>query len=171
MAAPKFIQRVNGYLTSVAAAVVGGASSANQLVATNASGVIDASFMPAGVGQDIIVVPASEAIASGGIVNLWNNSSACNARNADSATAACGKKASGFVLAAVAANASASVYRSGQNTGLTGLTPGGDVWLGASGAVTQTVPAETSGTTAQLLGTAVSATNADIQPGVPVGIQ
>lgn len=169
MAAPRFLQRILGVATDVAAAVVGGTGSANMLVGTNNAGTIDPTFFPAGIGGDVTTLPASEAIAAGAPVNVWNNGGAANVRNADSGTASAGKAADGFVNAAVSSGANATVYTSGQNTGLTGLTPGALYYLGASGAVT-TTPPSTSGTTVQQLGRAYSATVLDMQIKAPIAI-
>lgn len=168
MAAPKFLQAIAGVVTSVTAAVVGGAGSANQVPALNNAGVFDISMMPAGIGADVVTATASEALSAGALVNLWSNSGALGARNADSSAAAGGKKISGFVLAAVASGDTASVYRSGQNSALTGLTPGADYWLGTAGAVT-TAPDTASGHTTQFAGTATAAGVLDVQPGAPIG--
>lgn len=175
MAAPKYQQRnpTTGVSTSMSAAVVGGAAAVNAIVATNASGVIDASFLPAGIGLDIVVVPASENLAAGAQVNLYASSGTgnpTNARNADSATAGAGKRADGFVLAAVTSGNNASVYRSGMNTALTGLTPGTPYWMGASGVATSTIPPESPGTTAQRLGVAINTTTLDEQISDPIAI-
>ncbi len=162
----RFVQRISGILTDIAAAVV---ATANSVVATNASGTIDPSFFPAGFGADVVTATASEALAAGAMVNIWNNAGAVAARNADSGTGSAGKKTSGFVLAAVASGTVANIYRSGMNTSLTGLTPGADYFMGASGAVT-TTPTSASGTTSQYVGTAVSATVLDVQPQTPIAI-
>lgn len=170
MAAPKFLQNVLGVATSVVAAVLGGASAANQIVATNAAGVIDPSFLPAGIGADIVTGTASEALAGGALVSFYTNAGAFSVRNADAGTPTAGKRASGFVLAAVASGSVASVYRSGMNTQLSGLTPGADYFLGATGAVTANPPTA-SGTTSQYIGTALSATVLDVQIQPPIVIQ
>lgn len=168
MAAPKFLQAIAGIISTVTAAVVGGAGSANQLVATNGAGLLDISFMPAGIGADVVTATATEALSAGALVNLWNNSGVLGARNADSSSASGGKKVSGFVLAAVASGGTASVYRSGQNSALTGLTPGADYWLSTAGAAT-TTPDTASGRTTQFVGTATAAGVLDVQPGAPIG--
>lgn len=173
MAAPKYLARVNGVSTSMSAVEVGGAGAPEKIVATGPSGTIDASFLPAGIGMDIVVVPASEALSAGAQVNLYQSTGTgnpTNARNADSATGAAGKRVDGFVLTSVASGNNASVYRSGMNTALTGLTPGLPYWLGASGAATATIPPETSGTTAQRLGVAINATTLDEQISDPIAI-
>lgn len=169
MAAPRFLQLLtSGFSQAVSAAVVGGASSANQIVGTNNAGILDISLMPAGIGADVVSVPATEALAAGALVNIYNNSGTASARNADSSSAAGGKKISGFVLAAVASGGTATVYRSGQNTGVTGLTPGADYWLSTGGGVS-TTPDTASGHTTQYAGTAISATVLDVQPLAPIG--
>lgn len=166
MAAPRYNTLTNGVTQNVAAATV---ATPNAVLATGSGGTIDPSFLPAGVGQDIVIVPASEAISAGAIVNLYTNSGATNARNADSGTANGGKKAAGFALAGAASGASVSVYRSGMNTALTGLSPGADYYLSTAGGVT-TTPTTTSGTTSQYIGTAISATVLDVQVQQPIGI-
>ena len=169
MAAPRFLVRALGGSTDAAAAVVGGAGSANMLVGTNAAGTIDPTFLPAGIGGDVTTLPATEAIAAGALINIWSNAGVASVRNADSATASAGKPADGFVNAAVAQGANATVYASGQDTGLTGLTPGSLYYLGPSGAVTATPPSA-RGTTVQQVGRAYSATVLDVQIKAPIAI-
>jgi len=163
MATPKFLRLLTGRPTEAIAAAVGGVGSAEQVVSTNAAGTIDPTFFPAGIGADMIVVPASEALAAGNQVNLWTNAGATNARKADGSTV--GKQSHGFVLAAVASGANATVYRSGQDTAVTGLTVG-DAWLSATvpGGV-QAAPPTGSGQTVQRVGQAITATLLDVQPG------
>lgn len=163
MAAPKFLRLLAGRPTEAIAAAVGGAGASESVVSTGTAGTIDPTFFPAGIGQDLIVVPASEALAAGNLVNLYSNSGIESARKADGSTT--GKECSGFVLAAVASGANATVYRSGQNTAVTGLTPG-DAWLSATtpGGI-QATPPTGSGQTVQKVGKVIMATLADVQPG------
>lgn len=168
MAAPKFLQLLNGIATAVVAATVGGVGSANQIPSLDNGGLLPMSMMPAGIGADVVTCVASEALAAGAMVNLYTNAGAVNARNADSSAAAGGKKVSGFVIAAVSSGGTATVYRTGQNTGVTGLTPGADYWLAAGGAVS-TSPDTASGHTTQYVGVALSATVLDVQPTAPIG--
>lgn len=163
MAAPKYLALSNGRPTENYAVETGGVGNAERVVALTAAGTLDPSVFPAGVGTDMLVVPASEALAAGNLVNLWVNAGVESARKADGSTT--GKAADGFVLSAFASGASATIYRSGQNTAVTGLTIG-DAWLSATtpGGV-QAAPPTGSGQTVQKVGKAITATLADIQPG------
>ena len=119
---------VNGVVKFFSGATAGGASNAAAIPQLDANGLLAPTMFPAGIGNDIVTVVASEALSAGAMVNLWNNAGVANVRNSDSATASAGKKTSGFVLTAFASGATASVYRSGMNTQLTGLTPGADYY-------------------------------------------
>lgn len=152
-----FLQRLGTGFRTVVATTLGGAGNADKVVATGAGGFLDASLFPAGIGQDILTVPATEAIAAGAQINLWNNSGVLSMRNADATAASAGKKSDGFVQSAVASGASGQAYRTGgPNTGVTGLTVGSDYFLGAGGAVT-TVQNVNSGQTDQYIGKATAA--------------
>lgn len=161
MPAPYFLQRLGAGFKQVVATTLGGAGNADKIVATGAGGLLDISLFPAGIGADILVVPATEALAAGAQVNLWASGGVLSARNADAVAANGGKRSDGFVLAAVASGASATVYRSGgPNTALSGLTPGTDYYLGTGGQVTATQNV-TAGQTDQYIGKATSATVLD----------
>jgi hypothetical protein len=143
-----------------------GASDAAKVPILDASGRLDASFLPVGVGSDTSVVVASEALAAGDLVNVWNDAGTGKVRKADAS--APGKPAHGFVLLAVAAAGNATVYFEGPNTALTGLTPG-QQWL------SPTTPGRTSGTSpilagqvSQLVGFATAPTNMNFQSGAPI---
>src|SRR5215831_2342559 len=105
MATAKYIRNNAGTLTETTAAVT---STADAIVSLNASGHLDASVLPSGVGAATQVITASEALAAGDFVNVWNSSGAFRVRKADGSTN--GKQAHGFVLAAVASGAAATVY-------------------------------------------------------------
>jgi hypothetical protein len=160
MAANKYLALVAGKIKEVFATIVSaGAGNANQLVALDATGKLDQSVMPVGMGAETITgVLASEAISAGSFVNIYNNAGTLNVRNANATTN--GKPANGFVLAAVASGAQATVYLLSQtNNQLTGLTIGADYFLSTvSGGVTNTAPSA-SGNIVQYLGTANSATS------------
>lgn len=142
-----------------------GVASAGKGVATDATGRFDASFLPVGIGADTAAIAASEALAAGDFVNVWNSSGA-KARKADASVI--GKEAHGFVLAAVASGASATVYFEGTNTQVTGQTPG-RVYLSASvpGQAAATAP-NPSGGINQVIGFAVSATAINFNSGSPI---
>ena len=165
MAAKKFLRLVNGVLTEIfGVQASAGAGNAGDLVSLDDSGRIDNSMMPVGIGADTSTISASETLAAGDWVNVWNNSGA-KVRKADATTA--GKEAHGFVLSAVTSGNPATVYFEGTNTQVTGQTPG-PVWLqttaGAGGA---TAPSA-SGNLVQQVGVALSATSVNFERGTPV---
>ena len=88
----------------------------------------------------------------------------------EASTATGGKKLDGFVIAAVASGASATVYRNGLNTGLSGLTPGADYYLGTTAGTFTATPPSAAGQTLQYAGKAITATSLDVQPGPFVGL-
>lgn len=154
MAAPRYINVVAGKLKQIVASVT---STPDAIVALDASGHLDVSVLPSGVGAEVVVVPASENLTAGNAINLWNNSGATNARKAD-ATAA-GKMCHGFVSANVTAPANATVYLPSQtNTALSGLTPGTDYYLHTTAGALSSTPPAAAGNVIQYIGTAHSAT-------------
>ena len=134
-----------------------GATDSGKTPQTDSSGRIDLSFMPVGVAAEVATIAASENLAAGDFVNIWNSAGTAKARKADGSTS--GKIAHGFILSAVTSGNNATVYLPGStNTQVTGQTPG-TVFLSAStpGAPTATAPSG-SGNVVQELGTALSAT-------------
>lgn len=87
-----------------------GAGDSGKVVALDGAGRIDSTMMPVGIGADTASITASEALAAGDLVNIWNSTGA-KARKADATVA--GKEAHGFVLASVSNGASATVYFEG----------------------------------------------------------
>lgn len=142
-------------------------SSANKLVKMDGTGKVDVSVLPTGIGADTQVVLASEALAAGDLVNIWNNAGTANVRKADGSTT--GKEAMGFVLSSVASGANATVYFEGTNTQCTGLTPGRQYLGTTAGKSTSTAPSAT-GQAQQLVGIAVSATALNFDAGEVVQI-
>ncbi len=158
--AQKPIQLVNGKLTQVEATVVStGAGDAGEVVALDSSGKLDVSVLPTGVGPNVKVILASEAIGAGKYINIYNNTGTPNVRLADNSN---GREAHGFVKDAVASAANATVYFEGTNDDLSALTPGARQYLGTAGGVTATPPTFAGGATIhQLVGSAISATEID----------
>lgn len=162
MAADKYQTLVNGRETMVSASdASAGVANAGDIVALDASGKLDPSLLPAGVGPDIASIIASVALAAGDYVNIYDDAGTPKVRLADASN---DRPAHGFVKTAVLSGASASVYFEGPNTDLTGLTIGARYYLGTAGAPTSAVPSLPGSVIHQLLGTAVSATsiNTDI---------
>ncbi len=167
MAAKKYLSHVAGRIQEVAAIVISaGAVDDGKIVALDAAGKLDNSVMPVGIGADTATIQASENLAAGDFVNIWNSAGA-RVRKADAATA--GKEAVGFVLSAVTSGQNATVYFEGQNTQKTGLTIGARQYLSATtpGATTETAPSA-SDAVVQYLGHAISATaiSAEIEDGI-----
>jgi hypothetical protein len=163
----KYIANVSGTLTEKAAiAASAGAGDGGKIPALDSAGRLDASMMPVGIVADTASIQASEALAAGDWVNVWSSAGAFRVRKADASTS--GKEANGFVLAAVASGAQASVYFEGPNTQVTGQTPG-PVYLSAAtpGAGTATAPSA-SGQTVQRIGVAVSATVVNFEGHLPI---
>lgn len=165
MAAKKFLRLVNGVLTEIfGVQTSAGAGNAGDLVSLDDSGRIDNSMMPVGIGADTSAISASETLAAGDWVNVWNNSGA-KVRKADATTA--GKEAHGFVLAAVTSGNPATVYFEGTNTQVTGQTPGPVYLQTTAGAGGTTIPSA-SGNVVQQVGVAVSATAVNFERNMPV---
>lgn len=193
MPVPRFLANIAGRIKMVAAvATSAGAGDADKLPATNASGVLDPtllnaattgvskvvmtlgtglldpSIMPTGIGADTSSIVASEALAAGNLINIWDDLGVAKARKADAAVE--GKEAHGFVLSAVALAATALVYHEGKITGLTGLTPGALHFLSAvAGATTATAPS-TAGNVVQQVGVALNATTLGFEAQQPITV-
>lgn len=167
MAAEKFLQHdTSGGMKEVQGVVAGGAPSADRIPSLDASGLLALSMMPAGLGGDVAVLAASGALADGDFVNVFNDGGTPKVRKADASSGI--TAAHGFVLAAVADLANATVYFEGNNTSQSGLT-GGVVYLSPTipGRATNTAPVGT-GEIVQKLGVAVSATQVNFEPSSPI---
>jgi hypothetical protein len=199
MAAPRFLANIAGRIKMIAAiATSAGAGDADKIPATNASGVLDPtilnavdtsagagdsgklpqldstgrlddSFMPVGIAADVKILPTSENLAAGDLVNIYNASGTATARKADATSE--GKEASGFVLEGTTSPANATVYMEGPITGLTGLTPGARQYLDTStpGATVETAPSS-AGNVVQYVGLAISATEISFEPSDPITV-
>lgn len=137
-----------------------GVADANKIIQTGVDGKLDLSLLPTGVGPAVAIIEASEALATGDFVNVWNDGGVAKVRKADSSN---DRRASGFIKEAVVATDSATVYFEGQNDDLSGLTAGQKLWLGAAGAVQTTPPVLPGNVIHQYLGKAISATAMDVE--------
>lgn len=163
----KYLAHSSGVLTEVQPITTSaGAADASKIPQTDSAGRLDTSLMPVGIAADTAAITASEALSAGDFVNVWNSAGNFRARKADASAA--GKRAHGFVLAAVSNAAVATVYFEGTNTQLSSLTAG-DYYLSATtpGAATATAPSG-SGQVSQNLGCATSATALNFEPGMPI---
>lgn len=112
-----------------------GAGDASKIVATDGTGRIDSTLMPVGIGADTETIAATENLAAGDFVNIFNNTGTRGVRKAGVDN---NRPANGFVLSAVTSGQNATVYKSGTNTGLSSLTHGTEYFLGNNGAATAT---------------------------------
>ncbi len=158
MPAKKFLRNVLGRITEIYGVVVSaGAANDGDIPALDGTGRLDLSVMPSGIGADIVSAIASEALAAGDWVNLYNNAGVLTVRKADATTN--GKPAMGYVLAAVLITGTAQVYLGGVNTQVSGKTNGQTQFLSTTpGASTTTAPTA-AGNLVQTLGFATSATS------------
>jgi hypothetical protein len=143
----------------------GGTAKAGKIVALTAAGVLHNTMMPTGIGPDTANLVAGEALASGDFVNVYEDGGAIKIRKADATTA--GKPANGFILASVAADATGLVYFDGNNSSVTGATPG-PVYLSTTpGAFSSNLPTAT-GNMVQPIGFTTAANIVNFQPGMRV---
>jgi hypothetical protein len=167
LAGDKYLYSNGGTFTEKAAVQTSaGAGDAGKIPALDAGGHFDNSLMPSGIGADTQVIQASEALAAGDLVNVWDNAGAFRVRKADAT--AIGKEAHGFVRSAVSSGANATVYPPGStNDQVSGLSPGTKYLSTTPGAVTATAPTGT-GNVQQRVGFAGSATALNFVPGPPI---
>lgn len=146
-----------------------GVTDAGKIPGLDAAGRLDQSMMPVGVAADTKSLPATEDLAGGDYVNIYDNAGTTSIRKADASAANAGKKAHGYVLSAVTTGSNGDVYFEGANTALSGLTGGDDQFLSAStpGTVTNTPPT-TSGNIVQRLGVATGSTEINTEIGRPI---
>lgn len=151
-----YLTHKNGRRQEVLAAIAGGTLNAGSIPALDANGRLTADMMPSGFGADADTLTASEALAAGAFVNVYDaGSGAFKVRNA--VATGIGYEAHGYVLTAVAANGTASVMFDDNNSAVTAATPG-PVYLSKDvpGGFTATSPTG-AGVISQRLGVAVAA--------------
>jgi hypothetical protein len=155
----KYLALVAGKLKEIAGlSTSAGAGDAGKIPQLDGAGRLDSSMMPVGFGSETKTIQASENLAAGDYVNVYNSSGSLRVRKAD-ASGGPSKKAHGFVLAVVTSGQNATVYYGNLNTQVSGFTVGDEVYLSASvpGAGTTTIPT-TAGHIVQRLGVATAAT-------------
>lgn len=132
-----------------------GAADAGKLVALDETGRLPQTMMPTGLGADTTSGTASGALSAGDAVYIKSDGTIARAT-----AAAAGVGADGFVLAASADGAAATMYLEGRNTAKTGLTVGARYYLSDAtpGGVTAT-PVSGTGKLHQYIGKAISTTS------------
>jgi hypothetical protein len=154
MAAQRFLNVVSGKLKQIVASATG---TADAIPAGDSTGRLDISWMPVGVGAEVVVCASSENLTAGDFVNLYLNGGVITARKADATTN--GKPAHGFVLAGVTSPANATVYfPSNTNTAVSGLTIGSDYYLSTTAGGITTTPPSSAGNIVQFIGRALLTT-------------
>lgn len=146
-----------------------GVAQAGKIPALGADGRFSASMMPAGYGDDAKAFPASEDLAAGDLVNIFNDAGTPKARKAD-VSAGKGYIAHGFVKAAGLSGDNVTVYFEGVNNALTGLTAGGEYYVdlanpGKVALVSALTPV--AGDLLQRVGNAISATELSFEAAFP----
>jgi hypothetical protein len=144
-----------------------GAGDAGKIGALDSTGRWDTTMMPVGMGAETKSIVASEALAAGDFVNIYNNSGVISVRKADASNSA--KRANGYVLAAVLNAAMATVYYGNLNNQKSGLTLGAPQFLSATtaGGTTETAPT-TAGHLVQRLGVATLTTEMLVEIDSPI---
>lgn len=141
-----------GAVEERAPATAGGTGNENRILETDGTGRIPASAMPVGVAPEVKIGNAFETIAANALVYFKSDGTVANASNVSGGHYAQGWAANGGIAGdPITVNFEATV------TGLSGLTPEGMCFLGAAGAITQTVITG-AGTLFQEVGFAISAT-------------
>jgi hypothetical protein len=115
------------------------------------------------VGAAPVVLTASENIAAGALINVWDNAGVAEAQNANATDAT--KPADGFAVVAATTGQQVQVMLPGQvDTELTGLTPGALYFLDVNPGGVVATPPSTAGNLVQQVGKAISATSLIFNP-------
>jgi len=133
-----------------------GASDADKIIRTDASGKIDRSFIP---DLDISVLEASENVSAGDFLNIFDDGGVAKVRLADASN---DRRAHGFAGETVTVGGNVTVLREGTNADLSGLAIAVRYYLDTVGQVTST-PKTAMGEIHQYLGTAESAVAINIE--------
>jgi hypothetical protein len=150
-------QEYSGITTSA------GAGSSGEIPALDGSGKLDVTMMPSGFAQDAITATAGEALSAGDMVYISNTGTVLKAD-----ATAIGKQARGYVIAAFANAATATVYFDDSNSSLTGLTPGTTYYLATTAGGVTATPTTTAGQIVQEIGFASSATTLRVNIQEPI---
>lgn len=163
MPAPKFLSVGSGVPIQEVASIAtsAGAGDADKLVSTGADGKIDRTLLPQDPVQSFT---ASEAIAAGDLINIWD-STGPKVRKAD-ASGGIAKMAHGFAPSAIA-NAATGLVVLGDEviSGKSGLTVGANYFLGTTPGAVQSAPPTGAGHIVQMVGVAVSVTALSFKAG------
>jgi hypothetical protein len=138
-----------------------GAGNANDIVALDAAGRLDASVLPAGVGVDEKNYEFTETATEGDLLNIFDDAGTAKVRLADATN---GRDAHCFSTTAVTSGGTGNVRFEGELSGLTGLTIGANYYLSATAGEATAVAPTTAGHRVQQIGIARDATTLDFEP-------
>ena len=159
--ADKYLQHdAAGGFREVEASNVGGAGSANKIPALDLSGRLDTTMMPTGIGAETAALEAFGALAAGDFVNVFNDGGVSKVRKADASSGVA--PANGFVLEAVDAGNTATVYFGGLNSAVSGVTAG-QHYLSTTPGLSNHVAPGAAGNIVQRIGYAVNSTTINVQ--------
>lgn len=147
-----------------------GVAEAGDIVALDATGKLDMSVMPTGIGADVAVIEASEALSAGDLVNIYDSTGPM-VRLADASASNAGEIAHGFVLDNVTMGGNATVYFEGSNDQVSGLVPGTTYALSHTtpgGVVALSSATTTPGHSLQIVGVATAAGTLNVEFGKPI---
>lgn len=135
----------------------------------NAQGRLTAASSVAINVSETAIITAGAALAANDLVNIYDAGAGAFAVRVANATDPT-KPANGFVRAAFAPAAAATVYFSGILAGQTGLTPGAAYLSTAAAGKASSTPASNPGEVLQSLGEAVSATQINVAIAPPINL-
>ena len=163
----KFIKQSAGVMAEEATVQTSaGAGDSGKVPNLNASGEIDITMIPSIVGAETIDLEATEALAAGDLVNIFDDAGTAKARLADASDIS--TQANGFVISPILALATGTIFLEGTNDQLSGLTPGTTYFLSETpGAITLTAPT-TSTAILQQVGRSHSATKLSFEAHPPI---
>ena len=148
-----------------------GAGNAGDVIALDSTGKISMTVLPTGIGADVAIIEASENLAAGDYVNIYEDSGTAKVRKADASSVNASRIAHGFVIEGTLSAADATVYFEGSNSQMAALVPGTIYALSHTtpgGVVPLASATTTAGHTLQTLGVATEATTINAEIGKPI---
>ena len=168
MAGKTFLRQVTGRLTEIfGTQTSAGAGNAGDIVALDSSGKLDTTVFPTGIGAETASIVAGENLSAGDFIYVYDATGTPKVKKADATDPT--KFAMGFVLGAFTSGNPATVYFTGINNQVSGMTDGVRQYLSITtpGGIQNAAPTG-SGNIVQPLGVAISATELPSVLGEPI---